>query len=149
MKPIKLTMAESIENSKFSTRLQTVLKRMASFKNNQGLNLDDALERYRQDPVTFEAEFLRIQGAGKISFEEFQQYAEGLDGDGDYTGRTYAMNFDEAAEMQDAVGAACNSIDASTSTYQSLRKLQHLLDCSTIHFEQLEDQRPMFNRGHS
>lgn len=146
MKTPRLTMAESIENAPFSTRLKTALKNMAAVPINKIHNLDDAITRYQRDSHEFQLFFLRIPGAGRVSLDEFIAYADRLDGDGDLTGRTVAVAFEEAASLQDAVGEACNSIDAHTHTYRALRRLQSLLDAATIHLEQAEDERRMFHR---
>jgi hypothetical protein len=146
MNSLRLTMTESIENAPFSTRLKTALKNMAGLPINKIHNLDDVIRRYQQDSHGFQEFFLRIPGAGRVSLDEFMAYADKLDGDGDCTGRTVAIAFEEACSLQDAVAEACNSIDAHTHTYRALRRLQGLLDAATIHLEQAEDERRMFHR---
>lgn len=140
----RLTMAESIENAPFSTRLKNALRNMAALPINKIHNLDDVISLYRRDSFEFQAFFLRIPGAGRISLDELITYADKLEGPDDYTGRTVAIAFEEAVSMQDAIAEACNSIESHTHTYRALRRLQSLLDAATIHLEQAEDQRRMF-----
>lgn len=141
-----LTMAESIENAPFSTRLKTALKNMAGFPGTRGLNLDGAIALYHKDTTAFAAQFLRLPGAGRVSLDEFIAYADKLHSADDYTGRTVPIAFEEVCSLQDEVREACNHIASHTSTYRALRRLEHLLDASTLHLEQAEDDRPMFNR---
>jgi len=142
----KLSMLESLEGLNFSTRLKSALRKMADYKTTTGMNLDDAMESYRTDPQAFRDEFLRQPGAGKISLDEFEEWMQGRVQDGDYMGRVVAVSFDEAADLQDELNVACNSIDQSSSCYRALRRLQSLLDAATLHIEQVEDHRTMFHR---
>jgi hypothetical protein len=140
-------MSESLEGLKFSTRLKSALRNMADFPGHREMNLEDAMKSYRKDPQAFQLQFLRQPGAGRISLNEFIDWMEQHPGDGDYTGRVTAIDFEEAADLQDELNVACNSIDASSTCYRALRRLQSLLDAATLHIEQVEDDRPMFRKG--
>lgn len=142
----KLSMRESLAGSSFSTRLRNALINIAGYPGARGWNLGDVVRDYHKDPDSFAGRFLRVAGAGRVSLDEFIAYANRLDGDDDLTGRTVTVAFEEAAHLQDEIGALCHSVDSRTSTYRVLRRLQSLLDAGTIHLEQVEDDRPMFTR---
>ena len=143
---VKLNMAESLEGMKFSTRLKGALLNMAGFRDTQDYNLETVISLYHKDPMNFQAFFLRVPNAGRKTLSEFREYADKTE-PGDYTGRVSALHIHEAAFMAEALSQACNTISHKNPFYARLRKLQYMLDCSTIHIEQPEDQRPMFNRS--
>jgi hypothetical protein len=143
---IKLNMAESIEGMKFSTRLKSALLNIAGYPDTRDYNLDTVISLYHRDPLNFQAYFLRVPNAGRVTLKEFIAYADKTE-PGDYTGRVGVLEYAESAYMQEALSQACNTISHKNPFYARLRKLQYMLDCSTIHIEQPDDQRPTFNRS--
>lgn len=140
----KMTMRESIEALPFSTRLRTALMNYSDYPQRREFVFEDIIEQFRKNPLDFRTDFLRTPGVGPLTFEELREFIEDIGDDGDYRGRTIALGFYQAAAAQDAIAEACNSIGPNTPTYQTLRLIQRWLDAGTIHLEQVDDRRPMF-----
>lgn len=144
---VKLNMKESLDGMKFSTRLYNALLRVASFRDGRDWNLDTVIAEARKDSEAFQDFFLRMPNAGRVSLNEFFDWLEEHPDDNDYSGRVTALASNEVELIRRAMTNVCNSVDQRSEHYRYLRKLQHMLDSSTLHLEQPKDTRPMFNRN--
>lgn len=136
-----MNMAESIQPLGFSGRLKSAL---INEYGNQGQNIEDVLRLYRKDPAAFEAEFLRIPGAGRVSLNELLDFFDRVGDDGNYAGRVIAVGFYQVNEARAAIAEACHYISASSKLYADLRNIERWLSAGTIHIQQPGDERQMF-----
>ena len=144
---IKLTMRESIEGMKFSSRLSHALINLSAYAASQDWNLDNVIAEARRDRGELRSKILRVPNAGGGTANEFFNWLDSHLDDGDYSGRVTAVALNEAELIRRSLENVCNSVDARSQHYRYLRKLQHMLDSATLHIEQPEDSRSMFNRN--
>lgn len=141
-------MSESIEGLPFSTRLRGALDRYAGFPDTRNLTIHDVIHRFRKDPLNFREHFSRLPYVGPTTFNELRRWIEDeVPEDGkSFRGRTLAVSVEEANVMKEAINEACNSISPSSLSYQRLRRMGQWLDAGTLHIEQPNDRREIFNK---
>lgn len=136
-----MNMAESIEPLGFSARLKSALMNEYGTR---GHNIEDVLRHYRKDPPAFEAEFLRIPGAGRVSLNELLDFFDRVGEDGSYAGRVIALSQDHARVAREAIDEVCHYVSTGSMVYSRLRDIQKWLTAGTIHIQQFGDERSMF-----
>lgn len=144
---IRLTMRESIDGMKFSTRLHNALINLADYPDTRDWNLDSVIAEARRDRQDFEIRMLRQPNSGRGTLNEFLGWLDEHPDDNDYSGRVTPVAANEVELIRRALNNVCNSVDQRSEHYRYLRKLQHMLDSATLHLEQPEDTRPMFDRS--
>jgi len=108
------------------------------------MTLDEVIQLYRASPENFAPDFLRTPGAGRKTLNELGAWIDSLPETGDYTGRTIRIARGDADDMKRAIDDVLHSVSAQSRPYAPLTQLRSLLDASTLHVEQEDDKRPMF-----